>query len=176
MGPADSSWTHHALVVARTVPASEDGVQLGGVKGPCVLTVREPVETSGAVEEPGRRQAATRLADGERGDERSIRRRILLHQPLQGFGHLMDGMGWQDIKSLRQLLVGKEDSAFRGALEECAYPCRRRQPIVLSQSSALSAESCFSLPWRRALRPIRRHLVAPHRARTLRRRLARGAP
>ncbi len=58
------------LVVARTTPASENGVQLGGVKRPCVLTVRiapEPAETSGAVEEPGRRQAATRLADGERG-------------------------------------------------------------------------------------------------------------
>jgi hypothetical protein len=30
-------------------------------------------------------------------------------------------------------------------------------------------ESCFSLPCRRALRPIRRRLVAPHLARTLRR-------
>src|SRR5580700_6858674 len=130
------------LVVARTAPASEDGVQLGGVKRPCVLTVRiarEPAEASGAVEEPGRRQAATRLADGERGDERAVRPRILLHQALQGFGHLMDRMGWQDIESLRHLLVGKEDSALRGALEECAYPCMRRQPIVLSQSSALSA-------------------------------------
>jgi hypothetical protein len=38
-----------SLVVARTAPASEDGVQLGGVKRPCVLTVREPAETSGAV-------------------------------------------------------------------------------------------------------------------------------
>src|SRR6266851_8431524 len=56
-----------------------------------------------------------------------------------GLRHLMDGMGWQDIKSLRQLLVGKEDSALRGALEECAYPCMRRQPIVLFQRSALSA-------------------------------------
>jgi putative transposase len=38
--------------------ASEDGVQLGGAKRPCVLTVRtarEPAETSGAVEEPARR-------------------------------------------------------------------------------------------------------------------------
>jgi len=46
------------LVVARTAPASEDGVQLGGVKRPCILTVRiarEPADTSGAVEEPGRR-------------------------------------------------------------------------------------------------------------------------
>jgi hypothetical protein len=83
--------------------------------------------------------AATRLADGERGDERAVRRRILLHQALQGFGHPMDGMGWQDIKSLRQLLVGNEDPALRGALEECAYPCMRRQPIVLAQSSVLSA-------------------------------------
>jgi len=45
------------LVVARTAPVSEDGVQLGGVKRPCVLTVRiarEAAETAGAVEEPGR--------------------------------------------------------------------------------------------------------------------------
>src|SRR5882757_10360331 len=140
-----------SLIVARTAPASEDGVQLGGVKRPCVLTVREPAETSGAVEEPGRRQAATRLADGERGDERAVRRRILLHQALQGFGHLMDGMGWQDNKSLRQLLVGNEDSALRGALEECACPCMRRQPIVLAQSSALSAATidCRGSRWRR---------------------------
>src|SRR3979411_1997064 len=140
-----------SLVVVRTAPASEDGVQLGGVKRPCVLTVREPAETSGAVEEPGRRQAVTRLADGERGDERAVRRRILLHQALQGFGHLMDGMGWQDIKSLCQLLVGNEDSALRGALEECAYPCMRRQPIVLSQSSALSAATIDRrrIRWRR---------------------------
>jgi hypothetical protein len=54
------------LVVARTVPESEDGVQLGGVKSPRVPTVRiahEPAETSGAIEEPGPRQAATRLAN-----------------------------------------------------------------------------------------------------------------
>jgi hypothetical protein len=46
------------LVVARTAPTSEEGVQLGGVKRSCVLTVRiarEAAETSGAVEEPGRR-------------------------------------------------------------------------------------------------------------------------
>ena len=66
------------LVAARPAPASEDGVQRGGVKRPCVLTVREPAKTFGAVEEPGRRQTATRLADGERGDERAVRRRILL--------------------------------------------------------------------------------------------------
>ena len=67
-------------VLARQ--ASEDGVQLGGVKRPCVLTVRiacEPAETSRAVEEPGSRKAATRLADYERRDERAVRRRILLH-------------------------------------------------------------------------------------------------
>jgi len=61
-------------VVARTAPASEDGVQLGGVKRSRVLPVRiarEPAETPGAIEEPGPRQAATRLADGERGDERA---------------------------------------------------------------------------------------------------------
>src|SRR4029077_4714018 len=81
------------LVVARTAPASEDGVQLGGVKRPCVLTVRiarEPAETPGAVEEPGRREAPTCLADGERCDERAVRCCVLLHQALQGFRHLTD--------------------------------------------------------------------------------------
>src|SRR5216683_288719 len=48
-------------------------------------------------------------------------------------------MGWQDLKSVRQPLVGNEDSALRDALEECAHPCLRRQSIVLSQNSALSA-------------------------------------
>ena len=46
------------LGVARTAPAIEDGVQLGGVKRPGVQTVRiarEAAETSGAVEEPRRR-------------------------------------------------------------------------------------------------------------------------
>jgi hypothetical protein len=61
-----------------------------------------------------------------------------LTTPLQGFRHPMDGMGWQDLKSLRQLLVGNGDSSVRAVLEECADPCMRRQPIVLSQSSALS--------------------------------------
>src|SRR5437660_11331948 len=129
------------LVVARTAPASEDGVQLGGVKRPCVLTgriAREPAETSGALEESGRRQAATRLADDERRDERAVRCRVLLHQAVQGFRHPMDGMRWQDLKSLRQLLIGNGDLALRAVFEECAYPCMRRQPIVLSQSSALS--------------------------------------
>src|SRR5271169_6633396 len=128
------------LVVARIAPASEDGVQLGGVKRPCVLTVRiarEPAETSGAVEEPGRREAAMRLADDERCDERAIRCRVLLHQALQGLRHPMDGTGRQDLKSLRQLLVGDGNSALREVLEECACLCMRRQPIVLSQSSAL---------------------------------------
>ena len=52
------------LIVVRPAPASEDGVQLGGVKRPCVLTfriARKPAEPSGAVEEPGRRQAARAL-------------------------------------------------------------------------------------------------------------------
>src|ERR1700730_3372980 len=109
------------LVVARTAPASEDGVQLGGVQRPCVLTAgiaRDPAETSGALEESGRRQAATRLADGERRDERAVRCRVLLHQALQSFRHTMDGMGWQDLKSLRQLLVGNGDSALSDVLEE----------------------------------------------------------
>jgi hypothetical protein len=84
------------LGVARSAPASEDGVQLSGVKRPRVLTVRvarEPTETSGAIKEPRPWQAAPRLAYGERGDERAIRRRVLLHQVLQGFRHPMDGMG-----------------------------------------------------------------------------------
>src|SRR5580704_15941109 len=111
------------LVVARTAPASEDGVQLGGVKRPCVLTVRiarEPAETSGAVEEPGRREAPTCLADGERCDERAVRCCVLLHQALQGFRHLMDGLGWQNLKSLRQLPVGNGNSALGKVLKECA--------------------------------------------------------
>src|SRR6266446_7870929 len=139
------------LVVARTAPASEDGVQLGGVKRPCVLTVRgprEPAETSGAAEEPGRRKAATRLADDECGDERAVRRRVLLHQALQGFRHLMDGIGWQDLNSLRQLLVGNGDSTLREVLEECAYPCMRRQRIVLSQSSLSRSGMVTSSRWR----------------------------
>src|SRR5258705_11035645 len=94
------------LAVARTAPASEDGVQLGGVKRPCGLTVRiarEPAETSGAVEEPGRPQAATRLADGECRDERPVRCRFLLHHALQGFRHPLDGLGRPNLKSLRQV-------------------------------------------------------------------------
>src|SRR5580700_8967680 len=131
-----------SLLVARTAPAREDGVQLGGVKRPRVLTVRiarEPSETSGAIKEPEPRQAATRLADGQRGDERAVRRRVLLHQALQGFRHPMDGMGWQYLKSVRQLLVGNEDSALRDAFKKCTRACMRRHPIVLSESSALSA-------------------------------------
>src|ERR1700730_5823887 len=127
------------LVVARTAPASEDGVELGGMKRPRVLTVRiarEPSETSGAIKEPGPRQAATRLADGERGDERAVRRRVLLHQVLQGFRHPMDGMGWQYLKSVRQLLVGNEDSALRDAFEKCTRPFMRRHLMALSKSSA----------------------------------------
>src|SRR5215472_4156134 len=46
------------------------------------------------------------------------------------------GMGWQDLKSLSRLLVGNGDLALRDVLEECAHPCMRRQPIVLSQDSA----------------------------------------
>src|SRR5208282_6694013 len=119
-----------SLVVARTAPASEAGVQLGSMKRPCVLTVRiarEPAETSGAVEEPGRRQAATRLADDERRDERAARCRVLLNQAPQGFRHPMDGMGWQDLESLCQLLVGNGDLAPREVFEECAHSCMRRQ-------------------------------------------------
>jgi len=48
------------LAGARTAPASEDDAQLGGVKRPGVLSfriAREPAQTSGAVEQPGCRQA-----------------------------------------------------------------------------------------------------------------------
>jgi hypothetical protein len=126
------------LAVEQIAPASKDGNQLCGMKRPSVLTVREPAEAAGAVEEPGRRQAGTRLADGERGDERAVCRCILLHQAFQGFGHPMDGMGRQDMKSYRQLLIGNWGSTIRDALKECAYPYMRRQPNVLSQSSVLS--------------------------------------
>jgi hypothetical protein len=61
--------------VARTVPASKDGMQLGRVKCPCVLAIRiahEPAKTSGAVEEPGRRRPLRGLTDGQRRDERAF--------------------------------------------------------------------------------------------------------
>jgi hypothetical protein len=41
-------------------------------------------------------------------------------------------MGWRDMKSLRQLLVGDGGLALRDVFEECAHPCMRRHPIVLS--------------------------------------------
>src|ERR1700720_68009 len=44
----------------------------------------------------------------------------------------MDGMGWQDLKSLRQLLVRDGGLPLRDVFEECAHPCMRRHPIVLS--------------------------------------------
>jgi hypothetical protein len=107
--------------------------------------VRELTETLGGIKEPRRWQAATRLADGERGDERAIRRRVLLHQALQGFRHPMDGMGWQYPKSVRQLLICNEHSALRDAFEKCTRPCMRRHPIVLSKNSALSAATVTRL-------------------------------
>src|ERR1700730_15530770 len=51
----------------------------------------------------------------------------------------MDGMGWQYLESVRQLPVGNEDSALRDAFEKCTRACMRRHPIVLSESSSLSA-------------------------------------
>ena len=76
---------------------------------------------------------ATRLAaDGERGDERAVRRRVLLHQAPQGFRHPMDGMRWQYLKSVRQLLVGNEDLAFRDAFEKCTRPCMNRLSLPKS--------------------------------------------
>ena len=38
--------------------------------------------------------------------------RVPLHQVLQGFRHPINGMGWQCLKSVRQLLVGNEDLAL----------------------------------------------------------------
>jgi hypothetical protein len=51
----------------------------------------------------------------------------------------MDGMRWQYLKSVRQLLVGNEDLAFRDAFEKCTRPCMNRHPIFLSESFASSA-------------------------------------
>jgi hypothetical protein len=48
-------------------------------------------------------------------------------------------MGWQYLESVRQLPVGNEDSALRNAFEKCTRACMRRHPIVLSESSSLSA-------------------------------------
>src|SRR5450631_1338472 len=153
VGLVSVSMMSSLLVVARTAPASEDGIHLVGVKRPRVPTVRiarEPAETSGAIEEPRPRQAATRLADGERGDERAVRRRVLLHQALQGFRHPMDRMGWRYLKSVRQLLVGNEGSALRDAFEKCTLPCMRWHPILPPECSALSAATVMRL----ASRPL----------------------
>src|ERR1700687_733261 len=57
----------------------------------------------------------------------------------------MDGMGWQYLKSVRQLLVGNEDSALRDAFEKCTRPCMRRHSIVLSESSVSSAATVTRL-------------------------------
>jgi hypothetical protein len=54
-------------------------------------------------------------------------------------------MGWQYLKSVRQLLVGNEDSALRDAFETCTRPCMRRHPIVLPESSELSAATVTRL-------------------------------
>jgi hypothetical protein len=54
-------------------------------------------------------------------------------------------MGWQYLKSIRQLLVGNEDSALRNAFEKCTHPCMRWHPIVLSESSAISAATVTRL-------------------------------
>jgi|SRR3984893_14601135 hypothetical protein len=62
-----------------------------------------------------------------------------MSQALQGFRHPMDGMGRQYPKSVRQLLVGNEDSALRDGFEKYTRPCMRRHPIVLPENSASSA-------------------------------------
>jgi hypothetical protein len=69
------------------------------------------------------KRSATRFANRNCCDEWAVRRRILLHQALQGLRHPMDGMGWQYLKSVRQLLVGNKDSALRDAFEKCTRPC-----------------------------------------------------
>lgn len=122
------------LVAACTTPERKNGVQLHGVKRRRVRTVRitrEPAETSGAIEEPGARQTATRLADGERRDKRTVRRCVLVHQTLQDFRHLMDRMRWQYLKRVHQLLIGDEDSALRYAFEKCTHPYMHKPSIEL---------------------------------------------
>jgi hypothetical protein len=44
----------------------------------------------------------------------------------------VNGMQWQYLNSVRQLLVGNEDLAFRDAFEKCTRPCMNRHPIFLS--------------------------------------------
>jgi MFS family permease len=59
----------------------------------------------------------------------------------------MDGMGWQNLERLRQLLVGNGGSVLREILKECAQSCMSLQSVVLSSGSALyaplAAESLF---------------------------------
>jgi len=109
--------------VARTVPTSENRAQLRGMKRPGVRTVRiasVSAKTTRAIKESGARKAMARLADDERRNERAARRRILLHQALQGFCRLMDGMGRQNLKRARQLPVSYEGMSFGDVFEK--YP------------------------------------------------------
>ena len=57
-------------------------------------------------------------------------------------------MGWQYLKSVRQLLVGNKDSALRDAFEKCTRSCMRRHSIVLSESSVSSATTVTRLACR----------------------------
>ena len=67
---------------------------------------------------------------------------FLLYQALQGFRHPMDRVGPQNLKSLRQRLVGNGNPALREVLKECACLCVRGQPIVLPQ-----ARHCHDRAW-----------------------------
>jgi len=103
----------------RDCPASEDGVQLGAVN---ILRPdrREPAESSGRSRRTGagRPPRVLLMASAARTGGPPPH---LLHQALQGFGHLMMEWGGKISRSLRQLLVGKEDSRF-AALSRMRVP------------------------------------------------------
>ena len=94
------------LVVARTAPASEDGVQFGGVENCRVLTVREAPESPRAVEKARRRQSTPSLANDNRGDEGLAVRRVFLHQALQRFRDLMDRVRRHEVQRLGEGPIG----------------------------------------------------------------------
>ena len=63
-------------------------------------------EPPGAIKEPWGREAAPRLADGDRRDERAVDRRVLRHEMLQRLGHLMNLVRGRQRQCLCKLLVG----------------------------------------------------------------------
>jgi hypothetical protein len=102
-------------VVVRILPASEEGMRLGGLETSLHFNLLDldrpqPAEARGAFEafEERGRQFLARLADGERGEERgggatapafpTIRRS-------SGFRYRVDGIVWQRLKNVRQLQV-----------------------------------------------------------------------